>query len=56
MKIFTQTQIKELDQYTIANEPVKSIDLMERAAKAVALAIAEEWSTDTPIVVFAGTP
>ena len=54
MKIFTQTQIKELDQYTIANEPVKSIDLMERAAKAVALAIAEEWSTDTPIVVFAG--
>jgi NAD(P)H-hydrate epimerase len=54
MKIFTKTQIKELDQYTIANEPVKSIDLMERAAKAVALAIAEEWSTDTPIVVFAG--
>jgi len=54
MKIFTQTQIKELDQYTIANEPVKSIDLMERAAKAVALAIAEKWSTETPIVVFAG--
>ncbi len=54
MKIFTQPQIKALDEYTISHEPIKSIDLMERAAKAVALAIAEEWSTNTQIVVFAG--
>ena len=32
MKIFSAPQIKEWDNYTIANEPVKSIDLMERAA------------------------
>ena len=33
MKIFTGAQIKELDKFTIENEPVASIDLMERAAK-----------------------
>jgi len=32
MKIFTTRQIKLLDSYTIANEPITSIDLMERAA------------------------
>ena len=54
MKIFTSTQIKELDQYTIEHEPIKSIDLMERSAKAITLAIAKEWPSTTPIVVFAG--
>ena len=54
MKIFTSTQIKELDKYTIEHEPIKSIDLMERSAKAITLAIAKEWTPSTPIVVFAG--
>lgn len=54
MKIFTSNQIKELDQYTIDNEPIKSIDLMERAAKATASAIAETFGNNTRIVVFAG--
>ena len=35
MKIFTSAQIKELDRYTIEHEPIPSIDLMERAAKAL---------------------
>ena len=30
MKIISSTQLKELDKYTIAKEPVASIDLMER--------------------------
>ena len=34
MKIFTTQQIKELDAYTIMHEPIESIDLMIRAAKA----------------------
>ena len=34
MKIFSSGQIKKWDGYTIANEPVTSIDLMERAATA----------------------
>ncbi len=34
MKILSAAQIRELDAYTIVNEPVLSVDLMERAAKA----------------------
>ena len=54
MKIFTSAQIRELDKFTIENEPIKSIDLMERAAKALAHAIATRWDVSTPVVVFAG--
>lgn len=53
MKIFTSRQIKEWDQYTIENEPVKSIDLMERAAEAVAGEICRRW-VPMRAVVFAG--
>ena len=34
MRILNTTQIRELDAYTIRNEPVASIDLMERASRA----------------------
>lgn len=54
MKIFTSNQIHELDQYTIAHEPIESINLMERAAKALARVITERWTNKTPVVVFAG--
>jgi len=32
MKLFTAEQIRTWDEYTIKNEPITSIDLMERAA------------------------
>ena len=54
MKIFTSAQIHELDKYTIENEPIKSIDLMERAAKAITQAITEVWNSQTPVIIFAG--
>ena len=54
MKIFTAAQIRELDKYTIDHEPIKSIDLMERAARALTLAITDRWDQNVPIVVFAG--
>ena len=54
MKIFTGAQIRELDKYTIEHEPIKSVDLMERAAKALTHAITSEWSAATPVIVFAG--
>jgi NAD(P)H-hydrate epimerase len=54
MKIFTSAQIHELDKYTIEHEPIKSIDLMERAAKALTQAITDTWSSATPVIVFAG--
>lgn len=54
MKIFTSTQIKELDRYTIEHEPIPSIDLMERAAKTLTRAITDTWNNSVPVVVFAG--
>lgn len=54
MKIFTTSQIHELDRFTIEHEPINSIDLMERAAKALTRAITEEWGCKTPVAVFAG--
>ena len=54
MKLFTSAQIHELDKYTIENEPIKSIDLMERAAKAITQAITEVWGSQTPVIIFAG--
>lgn len=54
MKIFPTTSIRQLDAYTIENEPISSIDLMERAASALADAIAGRWDTETPFTVFAG--
>ena len=54
MKIFTSAQIHELDHYTMEHEPIRSIDLMERAAKALTRAITDSWTNTTPVVVFAG--
>jgi len=54
MKIFVGSQIRELDAYTIEHEPISSIDLMERAAKALSRAIMEKWSVGTPMVFFCG--
>lgn len=34
MKLFQAAQIREIDQYTIENEQIRSLDLMERAAQA----------------------
>ena len=54
MKIFPSIQIKDLDAYTIEHEPISSVDLMERAADAVAKTIINKWDNETRIVVFAG--
>ena len=54
MKVLTAIQLKELDAFTIRHEPIKSIDLMERASLAMARAITARWSAKTPIKVFAG--
>ena len=54
MKILTSSQLKELDKYTIAHEPIASIDLMERAAIALTNAIIRRWDKAFKMVVFAG--
>lgn len=54
MKILSSTQLKELDKYTMEQEPIASIDLMERAAHALTDAIIRRWNPSHPIAVFAG--
>ncbi len=54
MKIFRTSQIKSIDAYTIQNEPISSINLMERAATKIAEWIVEEFHVSTPIKIFAG--
>jgi len=56
MKIFKTEQIRAWDAYTIENEPVASVELMNRAAK-----VFTDWfvlrypDPQIPVVVFAGT-
>ena len=54
MKIFTGKQIHEWDTYTMEHEPIRPIDLMERAAKALTDAIKNRWDASHPFVIFAG--
>jgi len=54
MKILTGIQIQEHDKYTVEHEPIRPIDLMERAATALTDAIIEEHGQTHHIVVFAG--
>lgn len=51
MKIFFTNETKKLDRFTIENEPIKSIDLMERAASSVTFEIISRWKRNTPVVV-----
>ncbi len=54
MKLFTTTQIRELDQYTIEHEPITSIDLMERAAVALYDKYLNSFHNLKPICIVAG--
>ncbi len=55
MKILTGGQFHELDLFTIEHEPIESIDLMERASRAVTDEIMRRWSEDLGrVIVFAG--
>ena len=54
MKVFSQRQIKELENYTIENEPIASIDLMERAAKKVAATIIKHYDNSRGLLFSQG--
>jgi NAD(P)H-hydrate epimerase len=54
MKIFEAARVREIDHYTIKNEPVASIDLMERAASRLAGWYVRHFQTDRKVVVIAG--
>jgi NAD(P)H-hydrate epimerase len=54
MKIFSAAQVRKIDALTIKNEPIPSIDLMERAAMRLAGWYVRHYHTDRKLVVFAG--
>jgi len=54
MKIFSSSQIRAIDRFTIENEPIPSLNLMERAADAIFRWFAANTSTDKRIVIIAG--
>jgi len=54
MKIFSSEQIREIDAYTIANEPIQSIDLMERASNSLFEWISLNLPTLNRYILFCG--
>ncbi len=54
MKILTDTQIREADRYTIENEPISSIALMERASNVIAEWICNNIDRYTPLTFLIG--
>jgi ADP-dependent NAD(P)H-hydrate dehydratase / NAD(P)H-hydrate epimerase len=54
VKILSATQIREWDAYTIAHEPIDSLDLMERAANAFTERFQELYSAGSHIHIFCG--
>ncbi|MCZ4694268.1 NAD(P)H-hydrate dehydratase [Ancylomarina euxinus] len=54
MKIFHSKQIPEIDAYTIKNEPVASIDLMERASLKLCEWLIERYHQEQSFKIFVG--
>ena len=54
MKIFNTSLIRKLDDYTIKNEPVSSIDLVERASMKFVESLQEEIANQQRVFIFAG--
>ena len=55
MKILSAELIRKADQNTILNEPIKSIDLMERASKAFVAWFEVNFDRDKKVLIFCGT-
>ena len=55
MKILSTEETRKADEYTIKNEPVSSIDLMERASSAFVKIYTKKYSTKTPVSIICGT-
>lgn len=55
MRILSASQIRELDAYTIANTPIESIDLMERACRAFMGWFVGLFNSDERVGIVCGT-
>lgn len=54
MKIFSTSQIRAWDEYTITHEPISSIALMERASSAFVKWFCARFDNHQPIKIFCG--
>ncbi len=54
MKILSAEQIRKADQFTISNEPISSLDLMERAAESLMSFLLDFFPNDTGFLIFSG--
>lgn len=54
MKIFTTSQIRQLDLQTIEREPISSLSLMERAADRILQQFKKDWSFNRDVLILAG--
>jgi len=54
MKFFATSLIRQLDQYTIEHEPIRSIDLMERAADMLYQQFIARYTHLHPVCIIAG--
>lgn len=55
MKIFSALQIKKWDAFTILNQPMSSVQLMENAANSCVNWLVENYIVNHPIIIFCGT-
>ena len=55
LKILSAAQIREADAFTVKNEPVASIDLMERAAVAFVDCFVKNYKVNHRVVIVCGT-
>jgi hydroxyethylthiazole kinase-like uncharacterized protein yjeF len=54
MKIFSGEQVKQIDRFTIENEPISSIDLMERAASQCTTWLMKSYTRNNFYKIFVG--
>jgi hydroxyethylthiazole kinase-like uncharacterized protein yjeF len=54
VKIFRSKQVKQIDEYTIRDEPVSSINLMERAVNQIYRWFESRFDKSYRIIIFAG--
>ena len=55
MKILSAELIRQVDQYTIKNEPIQSIDLMERASRTFVEWFERNFDKEKKLFIFCGT-
>lgn len=53
-RILSAQQTHQADDYTIKNEPVSSVDLMERAAEGLAQSIVKQFPLSQSFIIFCG--